>query len=228
MEERRTHIRRDEDQERHKADNCFFYREKGTYEQMIKEQQTLNSAIMDMLTSLNDNLQEYKEAGSEENRQILDQVHIHVNGLIEQIRETDERDILQNTQIQEIFAALQELRSYVNMQMDDGTKAEERINKLDRKLTNLCKELASLKEHLDNGYSDKLVSRITAENEKTADKSTDKMTERMMGMVEDMLRGKIKWKENRQRYFWTWLIRLTAVGGIGYMLVDLIVKKWLK
>ncbi len=220
MDDRRTHIRRDEDLDRHKADECFFYREKGTYEQMIKEQQTLNSAIMDMLTSLNDNLQEYKEAGSEENREMLDQVNLHIGILLERIQTTDAHDALQNTQIAAILKALEETRSYVNMQMDDGAIYSDKITQLDTKLTAVCGALNDLKADLNNGYADKLVARIKSDVDGLSKRTEDNVASRMTGLAEDVVRSTLRKGEYGQKMLWHWLIRISMAGGILYLAID--------
>ncbi len=143
MDDRRTQRRRQEDEQMH-IENCYFREVQGKYDGLIAQQEQQNALVMDLLSKLNDNLQEYKEGSDEQLLQLIDQIKIQVNGMIGQIVESDKRDKDHDRQFKEVFVGIEELRAYVNMQSEDIGKASAKISEL--------------KSHMDNGWKKDLLA----------------------------------------------------------------------
>lgn len=143
MDDRRTQYRREEDQ-RHSAEVCHFIQAKEYYDTIARQQDEKNTVVMNLLTRLNDNLQEYKDGSDEQLTDILDQVKIQVGSFLVQIEESETRDQIHDNQFKEIFNGIEELRAYVNMQSEDIDKASNKIQEL--------------KTHMDNGWKNDLLA----------------------------------------------------------------------
>ncbi len=189
--ERRTQL--------HQDGHCYFIEAKDDYDNLIEQQHKHNTMVMDYLTTLNDRLVERMEELDEKTLGIQDQNDIRLNALVAGYDRSKETDDKHETQFNRIFQSIGVLEESVSEQKTD---------------------LKDLRKHLDNGYADKLIDRLKEQTEDITDKSADKITERMLDMFEIMVQGKVQGKLKGQAFFWTWLIRLTAAGGLAYIVID--------
>lgn len=131
-------------------------------------------------------------------------------------KEFKEKDCLQDKHIEELKAMIQEIAA-------TQSSTDEELQQLKLQMETVRKDIADLREHLDNGYTEKLSNNITDrlfaliemmnQNNHTI-KRTEIETENDI-KIEESLRKKMlleKWFDL--------LTRLLTAGGIIYLLLD--------
>jgi len=85
-------------------------------------------------------------------------------------------------------------------------------------------EIQGLRQHLDNGYQKKLREAIEETQKKIQTESNKELIDNMIEMVRHVVVGKTDAAGRRTDYFWNWLIKITAVGGLVYMIVNQVIQ----
>lgn len=202
MEERRTQMRRNDDQLHH-DERCHFVEAKGYYDNLIREQHKHNESVMTILTKINDMVITKNETLEETFTDIQDQNTLRFRTLEFDLEQSKKRDDIHDKQFHHMFKQIAELSRFTKEQAD---------------------ELKNLRKHLDNGYSDELVDKIKKKSEEVAEKGNDKLLGRMMDMFQTVIEGSTKIKINKQKYFWELLLKITTTGGIVYIIVERLFK----
>lgn len=86
------------------------------------------------------------------------------------------------------------------------------------------REIKELREHLDNGYQKKLRDAIEETQKKVSSESNKELIGELMGMLRTVVVGKMDIQTTTAKKFWQMLIQITAVGGLVYMIVQMVLK----
>lgn len=86
------------------------------------------------------------------------------------------------------------------------------------------REIKELREHLDNGYQKKLRDAIEETQKKVSSESNKELIGELMGMLRTVVVGKMDIQMTTAKKFWQMLIQITAVGGLIYMIVQMVLK----
>jgi chromosome segregation ATPase len=91
-------------------------------------------------------------------------------------------------------------------------------------LASQARELAGLRDHLDNGYQKKLRDAIGETQKSITNESNKVLMDQMMEMLRHVVVGRTDIQVTNAKKFWQFLIQITAAGGLVYMVVQLIVQ----
>ena len=86
------------------------------------------------------------------------------------------------------------------------------------------REIKELRAHLDNGYQKKLRDAIEETQKKVSSESNKELIGELMGMLKTVVVGKMDIQMTTAKKFWQMLIQITAVGGLIYMIVQMVLK----
>ena len=91
-------------------------------------------------------------------------------------------------------------------------------------LASQARELAGLREHLDNSYQKKLRDAISETQKSNTAESNKQLMDQMMEMLRHVVIGRTEVQVTNVKKFWQMLIQITAAGGLLYMVLQLAIK----
>lgn len=100
----------------------------------------------------------------------------------------------------------------------------ESIKKLSACYESNQNSIRDLRAHLDNGYQKKLRDAIEETQKKVSSESNKELIGELMGMIRTVVVGKMDIQMTTAKKFWQMLIQITAVGGLVYMIVQMVLK----
>lgn len=107
----------------------------------------------------------------------------------------------------------------ISEMMKKNEQFEKQVSELDSCSKENKKEILGLRSHLDNGYQKSLRDAIEETQKKIQTESNKELLEQMMEMVRHVVIGRVDVDKKKTDYFWNWLIKLTATGGLVYMII---------
>ena len=135
--------------------------------------------------------------------ELSESVKLTITGIQEQIVSANSKDVANDEKLAGIHESIRMLK----MCSEDNKR-----------------EIKELREHLDNGYQKKLRDAIEETQKKVSSESNKELIGELMGMLRTVVVGKMDIQTTTAKKFWQMLIQITAVGGLVYMIVQMVLK----